>query len=87
MNEEKIRAKQELEVLENKYSLDLIAYKTNLEESTNQIENLKSEVIFIFRVCFWYLHAQLKIIKLFSSINKILRKLRTAKQLHCIPTL
>jgi len=62
VNEEKIRSKQELEILENKYSLDLIACKTKLEESINQIENLKSEVIFLFCVRFWYLHAQLKII-------------------------
>lgn len=40
-----MRAKQELEILENKYSFDLIDCKTNLEEFTKEIEILKSEVI------------------------------------------
>lgn len=45
MNLEKIRAKQELENLENKYSFDLIDCKTNLEEFTKEVDILKSEVI------------------------------------------
>lgn len=43
-----MRAKQELDILENKYSLDLIDCNTNLEELTKEIEVLKSEVILIF---------------------------------------
>lgn len=41
---DKIRTKQELDVLENKYSLDLIACKIDLEECTKEIDNLMSEV-------------------------------------------
>lgn len=44
---ERMTKKHDLEALENKYSLDLIAYKSNLEESNKQIENLKTEVNFI----------------------------------------
>lgn len=45
MNIEKIRIKQELEVLNNNYSRDLNAHKTNLEKCTTEIEHLKSKVI------------------------------------------
>lgn len=41
---EKIRTKQNFDVLENRYALDLTACKTNLEECTEEINNLKSEV-------------------------------------------
>lgn len=47
MNLEKIRVNQELEVLKINYSRDLSTYKTNLEECSTEIENLKSKVIFI----------------------------------------
>ncbi|XP_022182336.1 putative leucine-rich repeat-containing protein DDB_G0290503 isoform X2 [Myzus persicae] len=40
---EKIRTKQDLEMLQNKYSLDIAAFKTNLQECTNEIEYLKNE--------------------------------------------
>jgi len=45
---EKIRTKQDMEMLENKFSLDIATYKTNLQECSNEIENLKKEVILIF---------------------------------------
>lgn len=45
---EKLRTKQEFDVLENRYSFDLIACKTNLEECTKEINNLKSEVNLTF---------------------------------------
>lgn len=44
---EKIRTKQDLEMLENKYSLDIVTFKTNLQECTNEIECLKKEVSLI----------------------------------------
>lgn len=44
MNIEKVKAKEELDNLKNKYSLEFNAYKTNLEECINEIENLKLEV-------------------------------------------
>ncbi|XP_060869065.1 interaptin-like isoform X2 [Metopolophium dirhodum] len=40
---EKIRTKQDLEMLQDKYSLDVAAYKTNLQECTTEIEYLKNE--------------------------------------------
>ncbi|XP_016661864.1 kinetochore protein SLK19-like isoform X2 [Acyrthosiphon pisum] len=40
---EKIRTKQDLEMLQDKYSLDVAAFKTNLQECTNEIEYLKNE--------------------------------------------
>ncbi|KAL4131207.1 hypothetical protein QTP88_008548 [Uroleucon formosanum] len=40
---EKIRTKQDLEMLQDKYSLDVAAFKTNLQECTNEIEHLKNE--------------------------------------------
>jgi len=45
---EKIRTKQELEILQDTYSLDVAAYKTNLQECTTEIEYLKNEVCSIF---------------------------------------
>lgn len=45
MSLEKIKAKQELEILENRYSYELNSYKINLEECTKEINNLRSEVI------------------------------------------
>ncbi|XP_060840670.1 putative leucine-rich repeat-containing protein DDB_G0290503 isoform X2 [Rhopalosiphum padi] len=44
---EKIRTKQDLEMLENKYSLDIVTFKTNLQECTNEIECLKKENHFL----------------------------------------
>lgn len=38
------RAKQELELLESKYSFELATSKSNLEECSKEIKNLKSEV-------------------------------------------
>lgn len=54
VNVDKIRTKQELELLENKFSLDLLTYKTNLEEFTTELENLKAEVSNIFKVGWFY---------------------------------
>lgn len=48
MTMEKIRTKKDLEILENKYSLDIVAFKTNLQECTNEIEYLKKEVSIIY---------------------------------------
>jgi len=48
VNMEKIRTKQDLEMLQDKYSLDITAFKTNLQECTNEIEYLKNEVCVIF---------------------------------------
>jgi len=45
---EKIRTKQDLEMLQDKYSLDVAAFKTNLQECTIEIEYLKNEVCLIF---------------------------------------
>ncbi|XP_025205575.1 putative leucine-rich repeat-containing protein DDB_G0290503 isoform X2 [Melanaphis sacchari] len=44
---EKIRTKQDLETLENKYSLDIVTLKTNLQECSNEIEYLKKENCFL----------------------------------------
>ncbi|CAH1715591.1 putative leucine-rich repeat-containing protein DDB_G0290503 isoform X2 [Aphis gossypii] len=44
---EKIRTKKDLEILENKYSLDIVGFKTNLQECTNEIEYLKKENHFL----------------------------------------
>ncbi|KAL5233349.1 hypothetical protein ACI65C_000759 [Semiaphis heraclei] len=43
VNMEKIRTEQDLEMLQDKYSLDINAFKTNLQECTNEIEYLKNE--------------------------------------------
>ncbi|KAL5234730.1 hypothetical protein ACI65C_002140 [Semiaphis heraclei] len=43
VNMEKIRTKQDLGMLQDKYSLDINAFKTNLQECTNEIEYLKNE--------------------------------------------
>ncbi|CAI6367878.1 unnamed protein product [Macrosiphum euphorbiae] len=40
---EKIRTKEDFEMLQDKYSLDVSAFKTNLQECTNEIEYLKNE--------------------------------------------
>lgn len=48
VNVEKMRAKQELEIMESRYSLDLITYRTKLEELNKEIEQFKAEVNFIF---------------------------------------
>jgi len=45
---EKIRTKQDLETLQDKYSLDVDAFQTNQQECTIQIECLKNEVHLIF---------------------------------------
>lgn len=45
MNLEKIKAKQELEVLENRYSNEITSCQINLEEHIKEINNLRSEVI------------------------------------------
>ncbi|KAL5233440.1 hypothetical protein ACI65C_000850 [Semiaphis heraclei] len=43
VNMEKIRTKQDLEMLQDKYSLNINAFKTNLQECNNEIEYLKNE--------------------------------------------
>lgn len=47
-NKDKMEAKQEIEILENKYSLDLATYKSNLEKCAKEYEDLKTEVNFTF---------------------------------------
>lgn len=44
---EQQRAKQEMDSLENRYSLEISDYKTSFEVNTKYIEQLKSEVIFV----------------------------------------
>lgn len=48
VNIEKMRAKQEIEILENKYFLDMTTYKSNLEKCVKENESLKTEVNFTF---------------------------------------
>lgn len=43
-----MEAKQEIEILENKYSQDLATYKSNLEKCAKEYEDLKTEVNFTF---------------------------------------
>lgn len=48
MNIEKLRTKQDLEMLKDKYSLEVVACQTNLQECNYKIENLKKEVLLVF---------------------------------------
>lgn len=45
VNLEQQKAKEELEFLESRYSLEISNYKISLEENTKYIEQLKTEVI------------------------------------------